>query len=598
MPNSKNINIKYTNREFASIKQDLVDYAKRYYPDSYQDFTDASFGSLVLDTVAYIGDILSYYIDYSVNESFLDTAIEFDNIRKHARALGYNYSGTPCSYGVITAYILCPANAEGTAPDLSYLPILKRGSIFTTNLGINFNLLEDILFNSSDNEFVAARFDATTGGTTYFAVRASGMVQSGVFNKINVTVGSVFERFKRIRVGSPDITEITSVYDSEGRQYYEVDNLAQEVIFVETTNKNASSDGVRSILKPFVATRRFVVQRDDGGTYIQFGFGSEEEESEGIADPAKIALNLHGKKTITNKSFDPTKLLSTNKLGIAPVNTTLAISFRTNDAIGSSVGANSIVTIGEIDMVFENEPLLDGDTLSIVKNSLEVTNEEPISSVNTSITLEELKQRAISSYASQNRAVSKQDYESLVYNMPAKFGAIKRANIINDPSATNRRLALYIISEASDGNLASSGEVTKNNLKNWLGTYKMLNDVIEINDAKIINFSIEFSAHLDKRYDPDETLTKCINKIKDLFSEVAYIGEPIYITRIYKVLNDIDGIIDVKQVKLANLTGGIYSTTPLNFDDALSKDGTFIKIPQNAIYELKNDESNIKGTVK
>tara|TARA_R100001443_G_scaffold105718_3_gene114835 strand:- start:2418 stop:4214 length:1797 start_codon:yes stop_codon:yes gene_type:complete len=598
MPNSKNINIKYTNREFASIKQDLVDYAKRYYPDSYQDFTDASFGSLVLDTVAYIGDILSYYIDYSVNESFLDTAIEFDNIRKHARALGYNYSGTPCSYGIITAYILCPANAEGTAPDLSYLPTLKRGSIFTTNLGINFNLLEDVLFNSSDNEFVAARFDATTGGTTYFAVRASGMVQSGVFNTINVTVGSVFERFKRIRVGSSDITEITSVYDSEGHQYHEVDNLAQEVIFVETTNTNASSDGVRSILKPFVATRRFVVQRDDGGTYIQFGFGSNDEESEGIIDPAKIALNLHGKKTITNRSFDPTKLLSTNKLGIAPVNTTLAISFRTNEAIGSSVGANSIVTIGEIDMVFEDEILLDGDALSIVKNSLEVTNDEPISSVNTSISLEELKQRAISSYASQNRAVSKQDYESLVYNMPAKFGAIKRANIINDPSATNRRLALYIISEDANGNLASSGEITKNNLKNWLGSYKMLNDVIEINDAKIINFSVEFSAHLDKRYDPDETLTKCINKIKDLFSEVGYIGEPIYITRIYKVLNDIDGIIDVKQVKLVNLTGGVYSTTPLNFDDALSKDGTFIKIPQNAIYELKNDESNIKGTVK
>ena len=159
-------------------------------------------------------------------------------------------------------------------------------------------------------------------------------------------------------------------------------------------------------------------------------------------------------------------------------------------------------------------------------------------------------------------------------------------------------MALYIVSENSNGYLATSGEITKNNLKNWLGTYKMLNDVVEINDAKIINFSVEFSAHLDKRYDPDETLSKCIEKIKDLFSDVSYIGEPIYITRIYKVLNDLDGIIDVKQVKLVNLTGGEYSLTPLNFEDALSKDGTFIKIPQNAIYELKNPNSNIKGTVK
>lgn len=598
MPKSKNINIDYTSREFASIKQDLVDYAKRYYPDSYKDFTAASFGSMILDSVAYIGDVLSYYVDYSVNESFLDTAIEFDNVRKHARALGYNFSGTPTAYGTITTYILCPANAEGTAPDLTYLPTLKRGSVFSTDTGVNFILTEDIVFNDSKNEFVAARFNEATGATTYFAVRASGMVQSGLLFSSEVPVDSVFERFKRVRVGDSDVSEIESVFDSEGNQYYEVDNLAQEVIFVETTNKDAVSDGVRSILKPFVATRRFVVQRDDTGTYIQFGFGSEGEDNTGLTDPSKIALNLHGKNTISENSFDPTKLISTNKLGISPSNTTLTIKYRSNEDVGSSVGTNSIVNATEFELFFNPDNILDNDEKNIVINSLEITNDEPITSVNSTITLEELKVRAMAQYAAQNRAVSRQDYESLVYNMPAKFGAIKRANIVNDPSSTNRRLSLYVVSENSDGKLANTNNVVKNNLKNWLTSYKMLNDIVDIMDAKIINFSVEFVAQIDHRFDNDSVLSECIENLKDYFSEVSYVGEPIYLTRIYQRLNDINGVLDVKDVKLENLTGENYSPTSLNFHDALSRDGTFIKMPQNAVAELKFPDLDIKGTVK
>jgi len=598
MPKNKNINIDYTNRDFESIKQDLVDYARRYYPDSYKDFTDASFGSLVLDTVSYVGDVLSYYVDYSVNESFLDTAIEFDNIRKHARSLGYKYAGTPSSFGIITAYILCPANAEGTAPDLDFLPRLKRGSSFATAQGINFVLTEDIVFNNAQSEFVAARFNETTGATTYFAVRATGQIQSGLLFSSQIVLGSVFEKFKRIKVGDPSVTEIHSVVDSQGNKYYEVDNLSQEVIFVETTNKDAITDGVRSILKPFVATRRFVVERDDTGTYIQFGFGSEEEDTTGLVEPSKIALNLHGKNTISNNSFDPTKLLSTNKLGISPYNTTLTINYRSNSSMGSSVAANSIINISNRELVFEVGQNIPTEQRNIIENSLEVTNLLPINSVNSRISLEELKRRAISNYATQNRAVTKQDYESLIYNMPNKFGAIKRANIINDPSATNRRLALYVIAENSSNKLAICNNVIKNNIRNWLSFYKMLNDVIDIFDAKIVNFSVAFTVHVDKRYDHDSVLAECITKIKDHFSEVSYIGEPIYISRIYQLLNNIQGVIDTKNVVLENLSGGNYSKANLVFEDAISKDGTFIKIPQDCIAELKFPDLDIQGTVK
>ena len=598
MPKSKNINIDYTSRDFDTIKEDLVEYAKRYYPDSYKDFSAASFGSMVLDTVAYVGDVLSYYVDYSVNESFLDTSIEFENVRKHARALGYNYSGIPSSYGVITAYIMCPSNGEGTAPDTNYLPTLKTGTTFSTDAGINYMLAEDIDFNDDTSEFIAARFNETTGATTMFAVRMTGMIISGQNFSIDLPVDNVFEKFKRIRIGADFINEIISVFDSEGNQYYEVDNLAQEVVFVETTNPSAKTSGVRSIIKPFIATRRFVVQRDDTGTYLQFGFGSEEEDTTGLVDPSRIALNLHGKKTITNNSFDPTKLLSTNKLGISPSNTTLTIRFRSNSEAGTSTPSNSVNKVNAVEMQFASQANLDSNLVNTVKNSIEVTNEEPISSVNSDVTLEELKQRAMAYYASQNRAVSKQDYESLVYNMPSKFGAIKRANIVNDPSSSNRRISLYVISEDSDGNLITTNSITKNNLKNWLLSYKMLNDVVDIIDAKVVNYSIDFTATADNRFDKDAILFTCINVLTDLVSEVPYIGEPIYLSSIYQALNDIDGITNVTNVEIKDKSSGAYSSISLNFNGLLSRDGTYIQIPRNVIAELKFPDLDIKGTIR
>ena len=243
MPKNKNVAVKYTSRDFESIKEDLVEYAKRYYPDGYRDFSAASFGSLVLDTVAYTGDILSYYLDYHVNESFLDTSLEFDNIRKHARAFGYKFAGAPSSFGTVSLFMLCPANTDGTAPDRTYLPVLKAGASFTTSEGGNFILTEDVDFADISSDIVAARFNSTTGATTYFAVRNYGQVQSGVLNIATVDLNnSAFERFKKVRVGGPNISQILSVYDSSGNRYYEVENLSQEVVFVETTNQNAASD--------------------------------------------------------------------------------------------------------------------------------------------------------------------------------------------------------------------------------------------------------------------------------------------------------------------------------------------------------------------
>jgi hypothetical protein len=599
MPKSKNVSIKYTSREFKTIKEDLVDHAKRFYPDNYRDFTMPSFGSMVLDSVSYVGDILSYYVDYSVNESFLDSAVEFDNIRKHARSMGYSFQGIASSYGVVAFFILCPANSVGSAPDLSYLPTLKKGTAVTSNSGGNFLLTEDVVFNDPELQFVSARQDPTTGADTFFACKMYGQVKSGVFSVAEVDLrDEAFVRFRRVRIGDSAISEIISVTDSEGNKYHEVDNLAQEVIYVETTNKDAIADGVRSILKPFVTTRKFTTFQDDTGTYLQFGFGSQDDDSSAIIDPSKVALKMHGKNSISDLSFDPTKLLSTNKLGISPYNTRLRVTYRSNEVGNTTAAANSIESVSFQIIEFENPESLSDSVMETVKSSLECINEEPIVSGNDDLTAQELKERAKAYYAAQNRAVTKQDYESLVYQMPKKFGSVSRANIVNDPSSTNRNIDLYVMSENSDGLLATAHQITKNNIKNYLSHYIPINDSVTIKDAIIINFGIEFTVLNDKTYDSDMVLFECQNKLRKFFETKLYIGEPLYLTSIYETLNNVEGVFDVKRVKAFNKSGGLYSTVDLDMSNILSKDGTYYKVPKNVILELRYPDLDIKGTVK
>jgi phage-related baseplate assembly protein len=598
MSKQKKTPIKYTSRDFDTIRQDLVEHAKRFYPNEWKDFSKSTINSLLIDSVAYVGDVLSFYLDYQANESFLDTAIEFNNVRKHARALGFKYAGAPSTYGIVSMFCMVPANQDGTAPDFDYMPIIRKGATFSSSNGGNFILTEDVNFGDLSNEIVAARFDNTTGGTTFFAVKSYGQISSGLFSRANVDLtNSAFERFRRVRIGGDNVVEIIDVVDTDGNKYYEVDNLSQEVVFEETTNTNATSEGVRSILKPFSAARRFVVEQDDTGTYLQFGFGSESSDEDELVDPAKVAIQMHGKSYVSNFRFDPSKLVGTTKLGISPSGTSLTILLKTNDSNSANASANSVTKVLNASFRFANETSLNQSKKAGVVGSLEITNEEPIVGATEQITTEELKQRAKGYYTTQSRAVTRQDYESMIYNMPNKFGIVKRVSVINDPSATNRRTAIYVVSEDQSGNLTNAGSSLKANMKNWISQYKAMNDVVDIYDAKIVNFGIDYKVVLDTRFKDINIIGRCNTAVNEYFSNQLYIGEPIYITRLYSILGKVEGVADVKTVRIMQKRGADYSSVNINFDDAMSSDGTYIMTPKNAIMELKYPNRDIKGTL-
>jgi hypothetical protein len=600
MPKNKNIPIKYTSRDFDSIKQDLIEHAKRYYPDNYNDFSEASFGSLMLDTVSYVGDVLSYYLDYSVNESFLDTAIEFSNVRRHAKNLGYNFAGIPIAFGSVALFVELPANSDGNGPDTSYMPVLKKGAEFRSSSGTTYTLLEDIRFEKAENDIIAVKFNTLTGQATHYAVRSFGQVSSGKsFTSIVDLTQATFKKFRKVRIGDNTVSEIIDIVDSAGNKYYEVDFLSQETIFIETTNPTAKSDGVRSIMKPYVTARRFIIEQDNTGTYIQFGFGSDNDDDSGLADPSQVALQMHAKEHITNRAIDPTKLLGTDKLGISPQGTTLTVTYRKNDGTITNAGPRTINEVGFSDLRFTNPNNLTQSIIDTIKNSLEVVNDDPIVGSAVDFTIDELKVRSKNFFASQNRAVTKMDYEAIAYNMPTKFGQIKRINVINNPFATNKKLAAYVVSVDQNLNLTQTSSATKKNLKSWLNQYASINDVLEIFDAKIINFSIEFSIVTDNRFDTSGVLSNSITRLKEKYSEKFYIGEPIYINDVYNLLSKTEGVIDVKSVKIGNKNassnGTGYSNIQLEMQDVISQDKTYYKAPKNVAFELKFPEQDIKG---
>jgi len=592
---TKKTSVNYSARDFDSIQLELLQYAKRYYPETYKDFGAASFGSMTLDMVSYVGDMLSYYLDYQANEMFLDTAIEQNNVIRNAMSLGYKYEGQESSVGLVDFYILAPANSTGLGPDNNYLPIVKSGAVVSSKTGASFTVVDDIRFDYSQNEVVVAKTDSSTGLPTHYAVKATGQVVSGQNEIVNISIGA-YEKYRRTKVSSANISEILSVTDSQGNEYYEVDYLSQDVVYKDVANRSSDSDKVSSILRPFSAARRFVVEKFQDGTYLQFGFGSESEStSPSVVEPSAMSLKLHGRDYTAATSFDPSKLLSTDKFGISPANTTLTITYRQNNSSSPNVPSLSINSIKNNSLRFKDSTSLNRGKISDVESSLEASNSEPIVGSVTIPDNDEIRRRAKDVFATQNRAVTLSDLEAITYMMPSKYGSIKRCKVIRSKDR-KRSVEFYVLSEDANGQLIVPTSTIKQNLKMWLADKKMMNDTIDIKDAKIMNFGVEFSISVDPNKNKYEVLAAAMTTLQNALKEPLYIGEPFYITDIYGILNKVSGVVDAKSVKITTKTGVGYSNTYVEINKLLSADGLSVEVPQNVALEMRYPASDIKGS--
>jgi len=595
---NKKVPIKYTSRDFSSIRNDLINYAKRYYPDTFKDFGEASFGALTIDTVAYIGDMLSFYLDYQVNETFLDTATEYNNILRLAKQRGYKFKGSESSTGQMMFYVIVPANGSGMGPNSSFLPILRKNSVVGSNSGASYVLLDDVRFDNPSNYTVAARVNETTGIPTHYAIKSSGRVISGKFGIRNIAVGA-FEKFKKITIPDPNIVEIISVFDSEGNEYYEVEFLSHDVVYKSVPNRDLNTrNNAPSLLRPFSATRRFTTEKNRKTTTLQFGYGSDSEiSSPTLAEPSNLVLQKFAKEYITDTAFDPSDLLGTDKLGIGPSDTTLVITYRKNLVGNSNAAVGSVKRIVTPIVEFADPGVSTHPDATDVIASLECYNEEPLGGTVRLPTVEDVRRSTLNYFPTQNRAVTSTDYEALAYAMPSEFGSIKRCRVVRDQDSLKRNLNMYVLSEGTTGRLETANAALKRNLKIWLNRYRMINDTVDILDAKIVNIGIEFEVVSDNTNNFD-VLQSATRAIQNKFVRQWFIGERLSITEIYSVLNSARGVADVTNVKVTLNSGGRYSQTGFNIGSQTSPDGRYISVPDNVALELKFPRTDIKGSVK
>jgi hypothetical protein len=590
--------IDYTSRDFDSIRKDLENYAKRYYPNTYKDFSEASFGSLMLDTVSYVGDILSFYVDYQANESFLDSAIQYSNVVRHARQFGFRLGGSPSSYGILTFYIKVPAASVGGGPDLRYAGTLKAGSLFGSGGGGSYTLLEDVDFSTPTNQMVAGEANATNGDATSYIIRALGRAVSGHAVVEEQEVGN-FQRFLKLNLSNTNVADVLSVVDTEGHEYVQVDNLSQNVIYKAIRNSGPNRGSVPSILKAVPAARRFVLEQTSIESFLQFGYGSDSELlSNSVLDPTHLMLDLNGRDYITDADFDPTKLISTDKFGIAPSNTTLRITYRINSNRDVNAAINTINSVNNADFKFREQGALVSAMRSTVVGSLEVTNEEPFVGNIALPSSTEVKERVRSYFATQNRAVTAQDYQSVVYGMPAKFGAIWRARIVKDFDEFKRNLNLHVISTDTSGKLIAANSTLKNNIKNWITQYKMINDTIDILDAEIVNFGIKYQITLEANANRYTVISRTNTRLAEFYNDNPYdIGERILITDVYRELLKVKGVLDVNDVQIVPKQGGFYSESNFDFQSNMSANGRSINGALTTIFELKFPNNDIQGSI-
>tara|TARA_R110000851_G_scaffold14570_3_gene49089 strand:- start:176 stop:1996 length:1821 start_codon:yes stop_codon:yes gene_type:complete len=598
--NRKAQEVDYTKTGFNEIKEELVQYVKRHYPDTYKDFKKSSFGSMMFDLVSYVGDQLHYYLDHNANEAILPYTKDPEIAVQLLQAMGADPALNSVSVGEVEVQILRPANSLRSAADSSYIVTLRAGTKFRSQGGTIYTQIRDVTFTEDNSQVIGHSSIAGGNGIDYYIFKAKVPVVSGQEKTYTVSIGD-FQRFLKIDIPDPTMTEILKIEDLNKNEYFQVDHLTTEAVFKPVQDPVGRDPHVSSILKKVPVPRRFITEKSLYKTSVVFGHGSDEDlNSANVADPSKLALKLSGKTYISSPSLAPYQLLSTNKLGVAPQNTDITITYRSNTTANTNAAAGTITQITDPILFFENEQSLNASKVNFIRENIQVYNEEPINGNISIPNTEELKRRYLGAYGAQGRAVTQQDYVAAAYSMPPIYGSVKRASVVRDTNDLRRNLNMYLMSEGADTKLQKPTALLKQNVKTWLDSVRMISDSIDIFDANIINFGIDFSLQLKRNVNQQTALSTIKQRIFEELSSVApEIGEPLYYSEIMRIIQNIPEVARISAkdgIKITSLTGTNYTDYYYNVKNNTSPDDSYIYIPQNSIWEIKYID-DIKGTI-
>ena len=643
--------VNYLNKDFSDFRDNLIEFAKVYFPNTYNDFNEASPGMMFIEMAAYVGDVLSYYIDSQFRESLLAYAEEKRNIYTIAQSFGYKPKTTSPSSVVLDVFQSIPALNQ--KPDLRYALNVEAGATITAgSTSTTFRTLEDVnfKFSSSYDPRETSILESDGGVVTKFLLKKKVKAESGIIVTETFSFATA-TKYSQIKLANSDVIEIISCTDSDDNKWYEVDSLARDTVFVDMEANTLNSpdlvedrETVPYILKLKKVSRRFTTFINESDqTIIRFGAGiSDNPDEEIVPNPDMVGSNLPGSPSKIGNAFDPSNFLKTKAFGLAPSNTTLTIKYSHGGGIDDNVNSGDVTNISSISYQIQ-DALLNASSVQESKDSVVFTNVNPATGGSSGQTIREVRESALAYYQAQQRAVTKEDYIVRAYSLPAKYGNIAKVHLVQDDQLNrdadsidlDRKVTLtdvdagrtlrsfqagrflnplamnmYTLGFNSDKKLTKMNQTSKENLKTYLSQFRLVTDAINIKDAYVINVAVNFAILTKTGFNKNDVLLRCVSAVQDFFDiDRLQIGQPIIVSDIAYEISLVDGVASIVPPVENNTTPPqtivIENKYKLeegysgNFYDISSGliDGVLYPALDPSIFEIKYPNSDIKGKV-
>ena len=596
--------IKYVNKTFSDFRQQLIDYAKNYFPDSYNDFSPTSPGMMFMEMAAYVGDVLSFYQDIQLQETLLQYAQEPGNLYSLAYMMGYRPKISTAA--TVDIEVFQQVDAIANAPDWDQALTIPENIQLESTTGTPTRFFVDSKVNftfSSSYDPTDVSVYASSGNTiNTFLLKKTVKAFSGEVKTKTITIGSP-ERFKTVTLEDTNIIGILDVEDGSSNDWYEVPYLAQDTIFEENANAGSDSDLAPYLLTLKKVPRRFVTRfTSTGNLQIQFGAGTNSQDDTVITpDPTNVGLGTDNGISKIDVAYDPSNFMFTGTYGLAPANTTLTIRYLVGGGVEANVPANTITTVA-------NQGTATGTDTSKA-STIAYNNPRAASGGKDGDSTEEIRQNSLKAYSEQQRAVTREDYIVRALSLPSKFGSVAKVHVLQDQLTSTKSttdniidsnplsLSMYILAYDNSRKLTTASVNLRENLKQYLSQYRMLTDAVNIKDAFIVNIGIKYDIVLRPGATGREVLLRCTQALQDYFDIRKWnINQPINLGSIYTLLDRIKGVQTVQSIEIENKVGGSYSQYAYDIKGA-TKNNIVYPSYDPCIFEVKLPDSDITGRI-
>lgn len=589
------------NKTREDFKNQLFNYAKSNFSDQIEDFSDASLGGMLLDFAAIVGESLSFYVEQQFNELDYETASSEYSLINHLRKAGVTSDNSSPASVYVNFYIevdIDTSDKKKIVPVNEQLPVIKKETALSSNSGIKFILEEDVDFGKSYDKITISEVDENNNPTKVILEKQGLCVSGEIAVESFQFDDNLDSNFLSYTLSNDDVTKILKINDNEQNEYFEVEYLTQNTVYVKNTQGKANFFEVKPA--PF----RYIIENnfDTGFTNIRFGNGKGRELEEGIlTNPEEISLPILGREYIKRTSLDPKNLLSSDSLGISPSGKLVTFKYKFGSGTSHNVPAGSIETIDNLVITFPRSDVQDNINNLIVSNSIAVYNLEAAVGGSDGLSFEELRNQIPVALKKQSRIVNHEDLLSRIYTMPADFGKIHKAAIIENPY-TKVSKDLYIICKNENNNYTYANDALKVNLSKYINEYRLIGDTFNIIDSPIFNFSIFLKIKVSANYSVRDVLSQVSAKIyQQMRFETFQIGQGINVNDIVSIALSIPGVLTIN----SNFKNIIRSTTTAianngsSYSDNLfstyeSYEDGIVYPPRGGIFELKYPELDIE----